>query len=178
MNVLDFTIKNDTIKSDYIVNSLSLIRNKAIKKRLIYECMNLNVHDHYNMQIFYKEANACIHVIETVDNRKIHYEFEILPDYPFVCPKIVYQGRPYKEYLRMKSEIEFKLITSVSNKNCFCCSSYCCNGKWSPCITIKKLIEEIKTVAKTKRDIINKWLSDKIKKKYLIEDIDLDSWLF
>ena len=39
------------------------------------------------------------------------------------------------------------------------------------------MVNEIRDMRKKKRNIINKYYADKIKDKYLIDDINLDEWL-
>ena len=108
------------------------------------------------------------------------YSFVITRDYPFRPPVIFFQNRPYLDFLKSRyiskpgSDI-FKRITGL---NCFCCSSVNCSDNWSPGLTLEKIIAEVQSIKKMKRDIVNKILADKIKARYLIDDIDLDSWLY
>ncbi len=100
-------------------------------------------------------------------------------NYPFEAPKIFYQNKTYLDYLKINyTRKEYILLKKVSGHHCFCCHSYNCRGNWSPAVTLKKIIEEIYGIKKIKRNMINKICADIIKKKYLIQDIDLDSWLF
>ena len=41
-----------------------------------------------------------------------------------------------------------------------------------------KIFLEIEEFKQIKRNIVRKLLLDKVKEKYLVKDIDLDSWLF
>jgi hypothetical protein len=50
--------------------------------------------------------------------------------------------------------------------------------KWSPLLTLLKIIDEVNLFRTYKKNIVNKIMSDKIKDKYLIADIDIESWLF
>jgi hypothetical protein len=59
-----------------------------------------------------------------------------------------------------------------------CCNSYLCSNNWSPRITIKALIEQLEEFRLHKNNIFLKFVADAIKDKYLIDDINLDEWLF
>jgi len=128
------------------------------------------------------EAKVNIYQISSTDNQFYRYEFVLTRDYPFRPPVIFFQGRPYLEFLKTRYTYTSKygpdLFRKVTGQNCFCCSSVNCGDNWSPGITLEKIIAEIHSIKKKKRDIINKILADKIKARHLIVDIDLDSWLY
>jgi hypothetical protein len=45
-------------------------------------------------------------------------------------------------------------------------------------MTLIHIIDEINLFRNYKKNIVNKIMADKIKEKYLIFDIDIESWLF
>jgi ubiquitin-protein ligase len=101
------------------------------------------------------------------------------PDcYPFRPPIITINDISYFNTLRLKSERFNSTLKYITGLHCLCCSSFLCRDHWSPAFTVKKILSEIDDFKKIKRNIIRKLLLDKIKEKYLINDIDLDSWLF
>jgi len=115
---------------------------------------------------------------EIVEDKIQAYEFVIPLAYPFVPPKIRFQSRPYIDFLKLNySASEFQVFRRITNQQCFCCHSLNCGDNWSPSITLEKIIDEIRWIKSVKRRMIHKLLADKIKARYLIEDIDLDSWL-
>jgi hypothetical protein len=115
----------------------------------------------------------------TAENKMQKYGFEITPNYPFTAPIVSFQGRPYKEFLRVLNTVtEYNVFKKVTGLSCFCCSSLTCRDNWTPSATLSRLIDEIRRVKKMKRDVVNKLMADKIKLRYLIDDIDFDSWLF
>lgn len=100
------------------------------------------------------------------------------PNYPFRAPKVQINFRPYYDFLKISSSKFTESLKKIHNIRCLCCSTITCGDKWSPALTTSRIIEEIRRFKGYKRDLINKLLADKIKFRYLIDDIDLDSWLF
>ena len=115
-----------------------------------------------------------------VPSANVHkYDFIINSNYPFVQPEVFFQNRKYCDFLRVvHSYCGYKIFKQVTGMDCLCCHSITCNSNWSPSITLPKIIEEIHHYKQLKRNIVNKVFANVIKKKYLIDDIDLDSWLF
>ena len=130
------------------------------------------------------DAKVTVYKIEkgmTENDDKLQtYGFIITRDYPFRSPVIFFQNRPYIDFLKSRyiSKTEIDVFKKITGLNCFCCSSVNCCDNWSPGITLDKIIVEIQFFKKKKRDIVNKIIADKIKVRFLIDDIDLDSWLF
>jgi ubiquitin-protein ligase len=125
------------------------------------------------------DAKVTVYKIEN-DDKLQTYGFVITRDYPFRPPVIFFQNRPYLDFLKTRyiSKSGTDIFRKITGFNCFCCSSVNCGDNWSPGITLDKIIVEIQFFKKKKRDIVNKILADKIKARYLIDDIDLESWLF
>jgi hypothetical protein len=147
---------------------------KRIKKELemLYKLYN-------DVTVSLYEKTFKVSICEITNKNKQKYEFIIPECYPFVCPQILYQGFPYIEFLKLNRTLtEYAVIKKITGQNCFCCHSLNCRDNWSPSTTIQKIIEEIHKIKNYKRLMIYKIIADKIKFKYLIEDIDLDSWLF
>lgn len=158
----------------------------AIKRRLKNELNSMYVE---NRQIVVEinhhhkgtdDAILYVNIYEVDGENKSHwYKFGITVHWPFRNPLIFYQGRPYIDFLKIPHTLkELTIFKQVTKLNCFCCNSYHCSDNWSPIVTLTKIIDEIKHLKQKKRDVINKLIADKIKAKYLIDDIDLDSWLF
>jgi ubiquitin-protein ligase len=170
-------INNDTVKNNNVV--LEKYSSSAIRRRLKRELDAM--YPLYSEIIVSEESqhNLKVTVIEFINNKKQKYHFIIDNNYPFVPPKIYFQSRPYLDFLKVNySKEAFNLFKKITRKECLCCHSFNCTDRWSPAITLKKIIDEICFFKQEKRKVINKLLADKIKNKYLIDDIDLDSWLF
>lgn len=115
----------------------------------------------------------------TVTDAAHKYEFVIGENYPFVSPTIFFQNRPYAEFLRMSSAKNVQaLFKKITGNKCLCCYSLNCVDNWSPAATLIRIVDEIREIMRIKRCVVNKLLADKIKSRYLMADIDLDSWLF
>lgn len=160
---------------------LSQFKAVAFRKRLKNELDRMYAnYDQIDVEETDKgEAQVTIYKIEP-DDKLQTYGFKITRDYPFRPPTIFFQNRPYLEFLKMRyiSKEGTDIFRKVTGQHCFCCSSVNCGDNWSPGITLEKIIAEIQFVKRKKRDIVNKIIADKIKLRYLIDDIDLDSWLF
>jgi ubiquitin-protein ligase len=163
-----------------ITDCLNKIKIKTVKTRLTKELLSFNNADelYVDSVILNKSDSPIITIVDTNNENVNIYEFEITRDYPFSPPKVKINNRTYNDFLKIQSTTFYQLLKNLKNCHCFCCHSYLCGERWSPGITIKKYIEEIRIFRKYKREIINKYYADKIKEKYLIVDIDLDSWLF
>jgi len=153
-----------------------------VKKRIIRELKDL--YKHYNVIVsdidkdYNKNDTVTVSIFEELNGKQQSYKFIINMNYPFVAPSVYYNNKKYSELLRCKSIYESNMLTLVKKIGCLCCSSYTCSNNWSPAVTMNHIINEIKYFKKCKRDIIYKIIADKIKCKYLIDDIDLESYLF
>ena len=170
-------MNSDVIKNNnFILESYS---TSAIKKRLKRE-IDL-MYPFYNEIIVSRDVKESVKVTVTefIDNKKQKYEFIIDLHYPFVPPKIYFQGKSYMDFLKINyDKNEMNLFKKIFGQECLCCHSLNCRDNWSPAITLKKIIEEIYRFKKVKRNVIYKMIIEKIKYKYLINDVDIDSWLF
>jgi len=173
---MDLCIDNMLIQKNE--EKLQLVGSRAIKNRIKREIEDL-YKIYKDVEVNLKDGELIVSISEVINNKKHKYSFLITMNYPFEPPKIFYQNKTYLDYLKINyTRKEFILLKKVSGHDCFCCHSYNCRGNWSPAVTLKKIIEEIYEIKKIKKNMINKICADIIKKKYLIEDIDLDSWLF
>lgn len=165
---------------------LTEFKSVAFRKRLKNELDRMYAnYDQIDVEVTDKgDVRVNVYKIEkgmTENDDKLQtYGFVIKRDYPFRPPIIFFQNRPYIDFLKSRyiSKTEKDIFKKITGLNCFCCFSVNCGDNWSPGITLEKIITEIQFFKKKKRTIIHKMLADIIKHKYLIDDIDLDSWLF
>jgi hypothetical protein len=141
-------------------------------RRIAMECKNL-----YEKYPDFVLSNNSGNVELTVIENEEKYGFIFKNTYPFQPPKIYYNGEPYLDLLRITNNDERKILRKYKNKDCLCCDSYDCFDNWSPSINLTSIIDEIKYIVKFKKAIVHILLADKIKKKYLIDDIDINSYL-
>ena len=165
-----------------VTESLFQIKSNPIRRRLTRELTDLQKMTNSNfLYVQSVEMNRKdIPVVTIVDysNENLNvYEFTT-DSYPFRVPKIKVNSSEYSEFLSIRTLTFQHLLKKIKGIACLCCNSYLCSDRWSPALKFSNIIEEIRIFRKYKRAIINKFYADKIKDKYLISDIDLDSWLF
>ena len=163
---------NDEILERYCNSAISKRLKRELKLMyLLYAQIDVSITS---------DKNILISIYDIIDNRLCKYNFIIPKFYPFTCPVIYYQDRPYIEFLKMTDyELNNRTIfKKLTGHNCYCCNSFNCDDNWSASITLIKIIDEIRTINKCKRNIIYNLFANKIKQKYLISDIDLESWLY
>lgn len=172
---------------EHIKNELQIISNSAIKRRLQREFEKLVLNELLSpesVSVKLEETkrsfttNYIVTFYSSVHNK--YFEFIISSDYPFKPPKLNLNFKPYSYlyYLNSKSP-EFKdKLMKYKNIRCFCCISKLCNDNWSPGYTIQHVMDEVDAFKNICLDIVKVVIVNVIKRKYLIEDIDIIKWLF
>lgn len=180
--------ENDTLDKD-ILNEINKISHIyiAIKRRIMRELVELKKLNAY-IRVEYIERedtsynnisrHFIINITIMLKNENNIYNFEITNDYPFRSPnKFTINYRPYIEYLKIYSSKTIQELKIYKGLSCLCCNSISCPYKWTPTTNIIMCINEFKKFKKYRRDIINKLFAEKIKKQYLLQDINLLEWL-
>jgi len=147
-----------------------LLLNEIIYPETI--TVNFNENSQYNKSIY------VISFIKVDDNK--YYEFYISFDYPFTPPKlnINFKTYSYLYYLNIKS-LEFKeKLLKYKKFRCFCCETKLCKNNWSPAHTMQIILDEVKLYISICEEISKRVIIDVIKRKYLIEDINIIEWLY
>lgn len=156
----------------------NLIKSKTMAKRLKRE-LNIVVDSYDILQVdFTIKGELKIFFQKKKDNFFTIICLTFSDCYPFLPPKITINEKSYFDCLRLKSIRFNSVLKYLNGLNCLCCSSFLCRDHWSPAFTINKIFLEIEEFKQIKRNIVRKLLLDKVKEKYLVKDIDLDSWLF
>ena len=173
------TTSNPTFTETHML-ALQNIDSKSVKRRITRELEKLNEHcslisidSELNETSNFDKHKYIVNILDSTNG--LIYSIILSNTYPFKTPGVQINFRPYQEFLRIGSSEHLKKIHKL---NCLCCSTITCGNNWSPAFTMNHLIDEIRRLKGYKRDLINKLLSDKIKLRYLIDDIDLDCWLF
>lgn len=160
--------------------SLFILENiciQTVKKRITRElnllpnlCSSISIHidETYNLPTV---------TVEDKETKTI-YSFIITNTYPFTIPRVKINFIPYREFLTINSIGFSSNLKKVGDIYCFCCNSLTNENNWRPTVTMSHIIEEIRKYKKLRRYVINKIISDIIIKKYLTDDINLQSWLF
>jgi len=178
----DLICRNNDNLLLFLNNNLTILKRLKKELDILYELFDyVEVSKSFDGIVLKSGKKEILKIIvyETINQNKYKYEFIINNNYPFVSPNIFYQNYPYSDYLRPKyNKKHFKIFNKITNKNCLCCASYICSLNWTPATTLNNIIKEIHQVRKDRRNVLNKIFADIIKTKYLIDDIDLDGWLF
>jgi ubiquitin-protein ligase len=171
---MEFLTTSDFIEMNNI--ELEKIQSRSIKNRIKNDCNTL-YKDFYNVLIEGAPNNTSIKVVEILSAKKRTYKFVITPNYPFYPPKIYINDRPYMDMLQMRGNYERDMVKKLRGKECLCCYSLNCSTNWSPAVRLYHIINEIKSILKFKKDIINLLLADKIKIKYNIPYAYFEAYL-
>jgi ubiquitin-protein ligase len=175
MNLFD----ENNIMDEQIKDNLNCekITNKFMLKRLLRESIHFS-NNFKSLSVKNENKKYLLYLEDKINYKYNNYCFILNDNYPFKPPNLLINGISYKEFLINNSSKYRNIIKKVSGLQCLCCDNILCSDRWSPSITLIKIINEVNLFRTYKKCIINKIMADKIKNKYLIEDIDLDSWLF
>lgn len=169
---------------EFIKERLEIIPSAAIRRRLEREFNNilaLELIYPHSVSVNIKKNNSVYNETYSVefmnmkDNK--YYEFIISNNYPFNPPKLNINFKPYSYYLNFQSFDFKKKIENYKKIRCFCCSTKICGDNWSPAYTMRHILDEVVDFRKICRDISYLIIIDVIKRKYLIEDINIIQWL-
>ena len=110
------------------------------------------------------------------DNK--YYKFIISNNYPFKPPKLHINNKPISYYHRVENFEFKKKIKKYTGIECFCCETILCANNWSPNLTFNKVMKEFDHYRDINRQIVVRLIVDIIKRKYLIDDINIIEWLY
>jgi len=161
-------------------NAISSINIKCIKSRLTREYNDL--YTKYPNSIIYvynnEELKQVSFSIRIDEGTKIqNYVFIIDDKYPFYPPRLLYNEHPYSDFLKLPSPRFGNYLKKLFNKNCLCCASLDCKYNWSPGVNLSMIINDVNNMRIYKRSIIHSILIDQVKDKYLIDDIDILTYI-
>jgi len=162
----------DIIRTNLLLLENSNVYSTSSKRRIKKECEML-YETYPDLVLSYNNKQI---VMEITEN-KSKYKFIFTNSFPFLPPQIYYNGERYLEVLRLKSDFQKKLVKKHKNKDCLCCESYSCTDNWAPSVRLLDVIAEVKSNIKFKKTMLNVLFAEKIKRKYLIDDIDINSYL-
>jgi hypothetical protein len=102
--------------------------------------------------------------------------------YPFRPPRIIYNGKDILVFYRKLSDGSSKKNRDDISKllgvgGCMCCASLVCRNNWSVHNTIKNLLEEFEKFCQIKKRSVERFWSDRIASRLLVEDIPLREYL-
>lgn len=111
------------------------------------------------------------------DNNSFVYKFHIPRNYPFNAPKFVLNNKAYSHYFKFQSDTFREKFYKYRRHYCFCCESILCCDNWGPHLNMINIIQEVKKLYDDCRTIIDTIIVEVIKRKYLIDDVNILEWL-
>lgn len=163
-NIYYLLKSNNKILSNRIKRELELlIKENICKEENIFVLMN----DKYDLVIGIKK----------LDDKK-YYEFIIPKKYPFVPPKLKINSRYLSFNHNIKSYLFSKLLIKYTGMKCFCCSTILCSYNWAPSLTFKHIFDDLNKFKNAAHEIVVRIIVDIIKRKYLMDDINIIEWLY
>jgi ubiquitin-protein ligase len=162
------------------VEILDTLPNTCIKKRITNELKKINTNLFLEISAEIDEfSNIIIKMVDHLYKINNIYSFHINHGYPFNKPTVYINNNPYIDFLKIRSVDTSVKLKLLKGYDCFCCNSQViCSNRWKPQNRLINIVEEIRTFRQDRKDIIYKIMIDKIKKKYLNRDIDIECWLF
>ena len=165
------------------LKKLEVIPSKIVKKRISKELQKLYENcSLISIELDENNKETTGHpkpVVNIYDNSNgLIYSIILNSNYPFRPPKVQINFKPYYEFLRIGFLPFLENLKKINKINCLCCSTITCENNWCPGFTTNDVINEIRKFKGYKCNLIKKLFADKIKLRYLINDIDLDCWLF
>jgi len=154
-----------------IKRELEILKNSGYISTILSANIESEPDKYYSNRNIYK-----LSIFNNIDYK--YYEFSIPLDYPFKPPKLKINLKLYSEYQKFRS-FDFKdKLFKYKKIHCFCCESILCSGNWGPQFTIKHIFEEVAKFRDYCREISHRIVIDVIKRKYLIDDINIVEWLY
>jgi ubiquitin-protein ligase len=167
-------------------NEILDIINPASLRRRIKRELELLQQDGYFTNILYviqDENNSLynitsyiITIYNNIDNKT--YEFIVPTDYPFRAPKLSINYRSYSDYQKIESPFFTDALMKYKGIKCLCCESILCSNNWSPNLGFQNIFAEVSKFKGYCREIAYRAIIDVIKRKYLIDDINIVEWLY
>lgn len=162
------------------------ITNSGVKKRVKRElqlmirkniCIEQDILVKQNNDTSYKKYPEYEVIFKNLNDNK-YYKFIIPYNYPFKHPKL-YIDNKYINFKHNTMNSEFcKKLKQYTGIQCFCCETILCSNNWSPGFTMISVLEEIDKYREARHQIAVRIIIDVIKRKYLIDDINIIEWLY
>jgi len=159
---------------------LSIITIGSVRRRIKREIEklireNICIEDIIKIDKF-NDVDYFIEFKNLFDNK--YYKFIVSNNYPFNPPKIFINGKSIM-FFHQVSNVEFsRSLKKYTGVECFCCESILCSNNWAPSFTFTSILNDINRYKDARRQIIVRIIIDVIKRKYLIDDINIIEWLY
>lgn len=149
---------------------------KRIKKE-IEELISYNVCVEDQVEI--KNIDDCEYniIIKNLFDKK-NCEFKMYSNHPFKPPKLVIDNRLISFHHKAASKKFSNDLTKHTGIQCFCCETILCSNNWSPQFTLKDVIYDIYKYRDARHQVVIRTIVDVVKRKYLVDDINIIEWLY
>lgn len=173
---------------EFITDNIKQISSRTIRARFereLTQLFELNIIDPYCISIrietdkenYNIQNRFIVNFYNIKDNN--FYSFYFDNNYPFKPPKLEINSKPYSDiyYLNINSYDFKQKLLKYHKIRCLCCETKLCSDNWTPSYTMKHILNEIDHFKNICRHIIYRIIVDVIKRKYLIDDINIIEWL-
>lgn len=156
------------------------MESKHILKRIKREVellvsSNICLEDQFEINTDNNEYTVSIKNI--IDNK--NYEFKISNYHPFKPPKLFINKKLITfHHDKILSEKFRGSLIKYTGIECFCCETILCSNNWCPHFTLKDIIDDINKYCDARHQIVIRIIVDVIKRKYLIDDVNIIEWLY
>lgn len=162
------------------IHNLNKSCSLILLKRLNNEIKRLDkngICNKQNINITYDNEKETIS-ITFHDNKNRLIKFIVHKSYPINPPDFFIGSKSYYDYLYFKSIESEKYFRENEYIKCHLfCDSKICSGNWKSKYALKDLIDEFREFHQMCKNISNKIIVNIIKRKYLVDDIDILVWL-
>jgi ubiquitin-protein ligase len=158
-----------------LLNNSSCVQRRI--KREIEQLINLKICLPEQVNIQQNIDQEYIVAIQNLSDNK-DYEFKMSNYHPFRPPKLLINKKLINFTHKQCSEKFGNSLIKYTGIECFCCETILCSNNWSPQFTCKDIINDIQKYRDARHQVVIRIIVDVIKRKYLVDDINIIEWLY
>jgi ubiquitin-protein ligase len=117
-----------------------------------------------------------VNIKNLIDDK--NFEFTMSNYHPFKPPKLFINNKLVSFHHKFASEEFRNSLLKYTGIECFCCETILCGNNWSPQFTLKDIICDINKYINARHQVVIRIIVDVIKRKYLIDDVNIIEWLY
>ena len=106
------------------------------------------------------------------------YQFTVSDKHPFNPPKVTINNKPFLFYHKVGNDAFRRSLQKYTGIRCPCCETILCSNNWGPRYTLGDVVRDIQYFRDASRQIVTRVAIDVIKRKYLIDDVNIVEWLY
>jgi ubiquitin-protein ligase len=157
-------------------NSIKISWIQRRIKREIEQLISSNICIEEQTEIQRIDNEFIVNIKNLINNK--NYEFKISNNHPFKPPKLFIDKKLINFNHKVASEKFQNSLLKYSGIECFCCQTILCSNNWSPQFTFKDIIHDINRYCDARHQVVVRIILDVIKRKYLIDDVNITEWLY